>query len=162
MTKKEIGDQMEERLQSYRHFYLSDLDDKNATLNEQKRLEQQSKVAWDTLQAAFGDKKILTEKVLNNKSVGAEDRIREWLQDWTEELESPDNADSGGWFETAETCEQCIAKTRSFLSRNLWPFIRVIRRGDFYFMLVLPDEGSIYLDADVLKTGTILVDLPGV
>ncbi|CZR60546.1 uncharacterized protein PAC_10442 [Phialocephala subalpina] len=143
MTNEEIGDQLKELLWSYRQFYLSDLDDKNATADDQKRLEQQSKVAWDTLQAAFGDKDILTEKLLK-KSVGAEDRIREWLEEWTEELEWPDDR------RLEKSCLPICGRS-SKLFGNFGDSNRTFSA----------DDGRVYLDAEVLKSGAILGDLPG-
>lgn len=134
MTNQEIGEQLKELLWSYRQFYLSDLDDSNATAEDQKLLEQQSKVAWAILQAAFGDKDILTETALKDKSDRAEVRIQGLLEQWTEKLEWPNDVDAGRC-EAADNCEECAEKIREILSGNLWPFIRVVR---------------IYLDAEVL------------
>ncbi|KAL2063118.1 hypothetical protein VTL71DRAFT_6190 [Oculimacula yallundae] len=107
-------------------------------IDEQTRLEAKSKLAWDTLYAAFGSKPELTENYLRDTSDGAEARIQRKLQDWTATLEWPGDSHESGWLGTAETVSECKDQTRRFLSGNLWPFIKVIR---------------IYLSSQVLRTG---------
>jgi hypothetical protein len=80
MTTEEITIQLEELLWSYCQFYLSDL--KDVTLKEHKRLKQQSKLAWDTLQAAFGHKDVVTEKFLKDNSESAAGKLRRSLENW--------------------------------------------------------------------------------
>jgi hypothetical protein len=131
MTDDEIDDLLRELIWSYRQFYLCDLDERGVTLDEQKRLEEQSKLAWDTLQGAFGSNENLTEEYLQDQSDGAEKRIETQLICWREELQWPFDSTERKWLGTAETVDEYNEKTRDFLSGNLWPFIKVIR----YFAL---------------------------
>ncbi|KAE9378236.1 hypothetical protein N431DRAFT_554494 [Stipitochalara longipes BDJ] len=55
MTEVEIDEQLRELVWSYRQFILYD---REVTAEEQKHLERQAKVAWDTLRAAFGDEEL--------------------------------------------------------------------------------------------------------
>ncbi|PVH75179.1 hypothetical protein DL98DRAFT_658308 [Cadophora sp. DSE1049] len=146
MTDSEIEDLLNELLWSYRFFHITDLDDQNMRIDEQTRLEAQSKLAWDTLQAAFGSHRELTEIYLQDTSSGAEARIKDQLKLWTRALEWPGDSHESGWLGTAETVSECKSKTRQFLMGNLWPFIKIIR---------------IYLSSQVLRSGAILADLPG-
>ncbi|CZR67592.1 uncharacterized protein PAC_17491 [Phialocephala subalpina] len=146
MTDVEIEEQLRELIWSYRNFHLSDLDDKGFTADEQKRLEDQSKLAWDTLKAAFGSRRELTEEYLKDPSAGAEERIQQQLRLWTNGLQWPVDSLQSGWLGSADTVEECNRKTQQFLTGNLWPFIKVMR---------------IFLRSQVLKSGAILTDLPG-
>lgn len=127
MTDNEIEEQLRELLWSYRCFHISDLDDKGMTADEQKQLKDQSKLAWDTLKAAFGSKKELTEPYLRDTSAGAEERIQQQLKLWTNALQWPGDSDESGWLGSADTVEECKRKTQQFLTGNLWPFVKVIR-----------------------------------
>ncbi|KAH7323547.1 hypothetical protein BKA65DRAFT_70778 [Rhexocercosporidium sp. MPI-PUGE-AT-0058] len=146
MTNSEIEEQLRELLWSYRFFHITDLDDQGIRADEQARLEAQSKLAWDTLQAAFGPQRELTETYLQDPSDGAENRIQNKLKEWSSDLRWPDESHESGWLGSAETVDDCKNRTRKFLTGNLWPFIKVIR---------------IYLSSQVLKSGAILADLPG-
>ncbi|KAL5315379.1 hypothetical protein ACEPPN_016246 [Leptodophora sp. 'Broadleaf-Isolate-01'] len=146
MTDSEIGEQLRELLWSYRFFHITDLDDIGMGADEQTRLEAKSKLAWDTLKAAFGSKRELTETYLQDPSDGAEQRIQTRLREWSSTLRWPDDSHESGWLGSAETAVECKSQTQQFLAGNLWPFIKVIR---------------IYLSSQVLKSGAILADLPG-
>jgi hypothetical protein len=127
MTDREIEEQLRELLWSYRYFHIADLDDKGINADEQRRLEDRSKLAWDTLQAAFGTRRELTELYLQDNSVGAEERIQQQLRSWTNEFQWPGGLHGSGWLGSANTVEECNMKTQQFLTGNLWPFIKVIR-----------------------------------
>jgi hypothetical protein len=127
MTNEEIDEQLRELLWSYRQFYLCDLDKEGTTADEQRRLQEQSRLAWDTLQAAFGSKGTLTEEYLQDSSDGAEKRVEAQLKLWTKQLQWPAEVENGGWLGTADTVEECNMKTQRFLSGNLWPFVKIIR-----------------------------------
>jgi hypothetical protein len=127
MTETEIAEQLQELLWSYRQFYTCDLNDKDVTADERNKLEEQSKIAWDTLKEAFGHQHILTESYLKDTTDGAAERIRSKLEEWTHQLEWPAEAEVDGWLGSAEGPEECNMKTQQFLTGNLWPFIKVIR-----------------------------------
>lgn len=132
MTDDEIDEQLRELLWSYRQFYLRDLlEDKMVTGDELKLRGKQSKLAWDTLHAAFGNLLGSTEKLakdyLQDSSDGAEERIQAQLKLWTKQLPWPAEVKQGGWLGTADNIKECNEKTKTFLKGNLWPFVKVIR-----------------------------------
>jgi len=127
MTDSEITDLLNELVWSYRFFHITDLDVQNVRSDEQTRLEAQSKLAWDTLKAAFGSHRELTQEYLQDTTDGAEERIKTQLTLWTRALEWPGDSHESGWLGTSETVSDCKSKTRRFLTGNLWPFIKVIR-----------------------------------
>lgn len=130
MTNKEIEEQLRELLWSYRNFHLWDLEKEGSdlrTLEAQQQLEKKAKIAWDTLNSAFGSSKELTEKYLQDKSDGAEERIHKQLKLWTDSLVWPADTDQNKWQGTAESVEEYEETVGQFLAGNLWPFIRVIR-----------------------------------
>jgi hypothetical protein len=127
MTDHEIEGQLRELLWSYRCFHLFDLDDKGMTADDQKLLEDQSKVAWQTLKAAFESKSELTEEYLRDNSAGAEDKIHQQLQLWADVLQWPEGSYESGWQGIANTADECKEKIKPFLTGNLWPFIKIIR-----------------------------------
>ncbi len=123
----EIEEQLQELLYSYRSFHIMDLNDRGMSADEQNQLEQQSKLAWDTLKAAFGSKLELTEQYLRDSSSGAEQLLQQTLKRWANELEWPGDSYESGWMGTANTVEECRDKIQLFLKGNLWPFIKMIR-----------------------------------
>jgi hypothetical protein len=132
MTDVEIEKQLRELLWSYRNFYLWDLDEKGFTADEQKRLENKSKLAWDTLKAAFGSRRELTEAFLKDSGEEAEAKIQQQLKLWTESIQWPGDSQQSGWLGSAETVEEYNRKTYQFLTGTLWPFIKVIRSKDVF------------------------------
>lgn len=127
MTDVEIEEHLQELLYSYRSFHIMDLDDKGMSADEQKQLELRSTLAWNTLKAAFGSKQELTEEYLREGSSGAEERLQEKLEHWTNELVWPGDSSTSGWLGTAGSAEECKRKTQQFLGGNLWPFVKTIR-----------------------------------
>ncbi|KAG4437321.1 hypothetical protein IFR05_007217 [Cadophora sp. M221] len=146
MTDSEIEEQLQELLWSYRFYHITDLDDIGMGADEQARLEAQSKLAWDTLKAAFGSKRELTETYLRDPGDGAKERIQNRLKEWSSTLRWPRDSHESGWLGSAETADECKSQTQQFKIGNLWPFVKVIR---------------IYLSSQVLKSGAVLADLPG-
>ena len=90
-------------------------------------MKTQSKVAWDTLKAAFGSHKKLTEEYLKDPTPGADEKIERQFTQWTEQLDWPDETSSTGWYGHADTADECNARTEEFSTRRLWPFVKVIR-----------------------------------
>jgi hypothetical protein len=127
MTDAEIKEHLGELLWSYRNFHIWDLDEKGMTAKEQKHLEKKAKLAWDTLQSAFGSRRGLTEACLKDSSDGAEERIQQQLKLWTDSLQWPGDSHHSGWLGSAETVQEYNRKTQQFLTGGLWPFIKVIR-----------------------------------
>jgi hypothetical protein len=131
MTDDEINDQLQELLRSYRRFHLCDLDKTHTTADEANQLRSQSQLAWDTLQAAFGSHRELTKEYLIDNSPGAEQRIQGQLRALILSLDWPEGAREGTWSGAADSVLECTRKTTEFLSRNIWPFIKIIRYVKF-------------------------------
>lgn len=127
MTDDEIDELLRELLWSYRQFYVCDLNKNDVTADERKEFEEQSKLAFDTLQVAFGANKILTKEYLQDPSDGAEERIKAQLKIWREQLKWPVKKHEGKWLGTADNVQKLNEKPREFSSGNLWPFVKVIR-----------------------------------
>lgn len=125
MTCVEISEHLKTLLWSYRLFHDPHIRG-DSPLPEQSRLENQSRIAWETLSAAFGSRNLLTESFLQDTTVGAEDRICQQLAAWTDELQWPqDSAD--GWYGSANTMEELSELMEPFVDSSLYPFIKVIR-----------------------------------
>lgn len=127
MTDDEIEELVRELLWSYRQFYVCDLNEIDVKADERDELEEQSKLAFDTLRAAFGSNEVLTEEYLQDSSGGAEGRINAQLISWTKQLKWPVERHEGKWLGTADNVENLNEKPREFSSGNLWPFVKVIR-----------------------------------
>lgn len=127
MTDAEIEEQLRELVWSYRNFHLWDLDEKGLTADDQKHLENKSKLAWDTLTSAFGSRKELTETYLKDSSDGADKKIQQQLKLWTDSLQWPADSNQSGWHGSAKDVKEYTSKMHQFLTGTLWPFIKVIR-----------------------------------
>ncbi len=135
----EIGDHLKELLWSYRQPYaLKPGEDISA--EEYKALETESQVAWDTLNAAFGDKAGFDESWLKDFSSGAFDQVLSKLRSWASSMEWPSGAEGGVWRVPALTAEECSELTDKFMKDRLWPFTKIMRYFD-------PDQTS-YLDPE--------------
>jgi hypothetical protein len=127
MTDDEIDELLRELLWNYRQYYVCDLNAQDVTADEKKEFEEQSKLAYGTLQAVFGSNKILTKEYLQDSSDGAEGRIKAQLKTWTKRLKWPVDKQKGKWLGTTDNVEKLNEKPREFSSGNLWPFVKVIR-----------------------------------
>jgi hypothetical protein len=110
------------------------------------RYMRQSEQAWSALHAAFRHKRQFTQRFAQDMSDGALERITDQLIEWAREIEWPTGGVDGFWTSTAQTSEECVAQTKLFMQDKLWPFTKIIR---------------VYLNSQVLKTGVVLADLPG-
>jgi len=163
MTNDEIDDQLRELLWSYRCFHIANSDGKDMTMNEQELLKKRSKQAWDTLQAAFASKEGLTEDYLKDTSPGADERIRLQLTTWTKELQWPEGFNERMWRASANTVEEVQKRMEHSLSGILWPFITIVRylKGCNERVCYANRFGRVFLSSQVLKSGAVLTDLPG-
>ncbi|KAL9562087.1 hypothetical protein ACKAV7_014010 [Fusarium commune] len=107
---------------------------------------RESELAWSALHAAFKHKRHFTPEFAQDMSDGALERITDQLVEWTGEIEWPTSDVDGFWTSTAQTAEECVQHTKLFTQDKFWPFTKIIR---------------VYLNSQVLKTGVILADLPG-
>ncbi|KAH6623816.1 hypothetical protein F5144DRAFT_584407 [Chaetomium tenue] len=145
LSAQAIEDVIGELVWNYRQLYLPSIVAEGPSGSDYARCQRESDQAWSAMEAAFGHHQAFTEEMLQDMSDGALERVTEQLVAWSRELEWPGGAD-GFWRSTAENAEECVEKTSVFMQDRYWPFTKVIR---------------VYLNAQVLKTGVVLTDLPG-
>ena len=145
LKKPEIEDMIKELVWNYRHIMLPDTAADTMSAEEFQQLEREREVAWSALDAAFGHHKEL-KNLCDRDHEGAYDDIVQRLIEWAGQLEWPDEGIDGRYQYFANTAEECSEKTEQFMDDRFWPFTKVIR---------------IFTRSQVLKSGLILVDLPG-
>ncbi|KAF7544840.1 hypothetical protein G7046_g9700 [Stylonectria norvegica] len=104
--------------------------------------------AWSALQAAFSHQPLFDESYLfRNTSDDAFQRRKSQLVQWASELKSTlrGHEGLGEWVFGAKTSEECCKLLQDVTQGRYYPFIRLIR---------------IYVDAEILKNGIVLVDFP--
>jgi hypothetical protein len=134
-----------ELLWNYRQPYFPGVQD-DASAEDYERHQRESRQAWSALEAAFGHQPSFNEELLRDMSDGASERVTAQLVEWSREIEWPEGVEDGLWRSTADSAEECVEETALFMQDQYWPFTKLIR---------------IYLNAQVLKTGVVLADLPG-
>ncbi|OAQ87853.1 dynamin, GTPase domain-containingprotein [Purpureocillium lilacinum] len=146
-SASEIAVLVRELLYSYRQLDLPLVQSLEDTSEEvYAKCERESANAWSLLEAAFKHKPQFTMSYARDTSDGALERISSQLIQWANELEWPNNGQEGRWVATATTAEDCVEQTKQFAHDKYWPFTKIIR---------------VYLSSQVLKTGVVLADLPG-
>lgn len=145
LEDEEIEEVVRELLWDYRQLYLPGAE-QELNAEEYKKCCEQSELAWSTLEAAFGDQRGFKKELLRDNSDEAKKRALDSFSQWIQELHWPEGGRNGIWQSTAQDAEECCEKTGQFMENRLWPFTKVVR---------------IFLSAQVLKTGIILADLPG-
>jgi hypothetical protein len=146
LSPSAIEDVISELLWNYRQLYLPGIEEEGPSAENFHQLRRESAQAWSALEAAFKHQPGFSEGMLRDMSEGAMDRLKTRLVEWSHEIEWPDGDDDGLWISTADSAEECREKTAVFMQDRYWPFTKIIR---------------IYLNAQVLKTGVVLADLPG-
>ncbi|KAH7316951.1 hypothetical protein B0I35DRAFT_434291 [Stachybotrys elegans] len=146
LSKSEIQELVRELLWSYRQLFLPIVESSNTSEQDYVRYTRESEHAWSALEAAFKHKRQFTQTYARDMSEGALEKITEQLLQWVDEIEWPQGARNGLWTSNAETAEQCVDQTRFFSQDRFWPFTKIIR---------------VYLSSQILKTGLVLADLPG-
>ncbi|KAF5868070.1 uncharacterized protein Bfra_007265 [Botrytis fragariae] len=147
LSTPERQEMVEELLWSYRQLFFPDSDNEGNALDsdEKERTERESAVAWSALEALFSQQEEFDVSFLSDKSKGSFERIKSKLLEWMQKIEFPADDESGLWTASAHTSDECQELTSVFMEDKLWPFTKIIR---------------VYLDAEVLKTGVVLADLP--
>lgn len=146
IPNEEMEDFLTELVWSYRQTYIPDLED-SLSPEEYKQSRDESETAKSSLSTAFGhiDKlEVVLQQALESDDM-AEDTVHQLLE-WSKQLPWPPCDKKGCYEATADTAEGCIIVTDQFAEEALWPFTKIIR---------------IFLDAEVLDTGVVLADLPG-
>jgi hypothetical protein len=145
LSPSEIEDVIKELLWSYRQLYLPGAEGQSTSAQDYARYQRESAQAWSALGAAFKLKREFRENMLQDMSQGALERLTAQLIEWSREIKWPGGG-NGLWRSAADTAEECVEKTGLFMQDQYWPFTKIIR---------------VYLNAQVLKTGIVLADLPG-
>ena len=166
LYKVEIEDMIKELVWNYRQLLLPDITSDGANAAGNARFVRESEQAWSVLEAAFKHEGQFSKELLEDMSDGALERIQNRIVSWTTDMTWPDGGSSGFWKSTATTAEECSEKTSVFMQDRYWPFTKIIRCVVMAAVstgraCLLTRNTSIYLDAQVLKTGLILADLPG-
>lgn len=166
-NKDEVDDQLQELLFSYRELYQPGLG-KELEDNEQqyREIERKSEIAFLTLQSIFPDCPKITSEKLQGNGDGAFKRILDRLRRLAKKIEWPSGAADGKWTATAASSAECHEKVAYFMQNGLWPLTNVVRYAYYsnlrrWGMVYSQDSSSIYLSAQVLKSGIVLADLPG-
>ncbi|KAH7190559.1 hypothetical protein BKA60DRAFT_626321 [Fusarium oxysporum] len=146
LSAPEIRDMIQELLWSYRQLYLPGVESDETSEQDYNRYMRESEQAWSALHAAFKHKRQFTKKFAQDISNGALERITDQLIEWAQEIEWPAGGVDGFWTSTAQTADECVEHTKLFMQDKFWPFTKIIR---------------VYLNSQVLKTGVVLADLPG-
>ncbi|RYP02574.1 hypothetical protein DL764_005748 [Monosporascus ibericus] len=146
LARDEIADMVRELLWSYRQLFLPGVESDTTSAADYARYTRESEQAWSALEAAFKHQSRFSKEMLRDMSEGALERIQYQLIAWTNDMEWPEGGEAGCWRSTASNAEECREKTGLFMGDRYWPFTKIIR---------------VYLNAQVLKTGLILADLPG-
>ncbi|XEV04523.1 hypothetical protein FSHL1_009810 [Fusarium sambucinum] len=146
LSAPEIRELIKELLWSYRQLFLPGVESDETSEQDYNRYMRESEHAWSALHAAFKHKRQFTQRMAQDMSEGALERITDQLIKWTEEIEWPAGGADGFWTSTAQTADECVEQTKFFMQDKFWPFTKIIR---------------VYLDSQVLKTGVVLADLPG-
>ncbi|RDW87518.1 hypothetical protein BP5796_03212 [Coleophoma crateriformis] len=145
LSKSEIEEVVKELLWNYRQIFLPDVEDDEIDTKEYARCMRESELAWSALEAGFKHQRSFNKELLRDMSEEGLAKATDQLIQWAHDIEWPDGG-TGTWRSTADTAEECCNKTSIFMQDRFWPFTKIIR---------------VYLNAQVLKTGAVLTDLPG-
>ncbi|KFY77671.1 hypothetical protein V499_03018 [Pseudogymnoascus sp. VKM F-103] len=147
LSTSEREELIKELLWSFRRMYLPNAEDDGIAESEYARMLRESGEAWSSLEAAFSHQRAFNKNFLmqDMSEAGLAVATAQLVQ-WSHELDWPAGADSGKWTSTADTADECYEKTSIFMQDQFWPFTKIIR---------------VYIEAQILKAGIILADLPG-
>ncbi|KAH8649442.1 hypothetical protein BGZ60DRAFT_534676 [Tricladium varicosporioides] len=146
LSKSEIEDLIKELLWNYRQIFLPEVEEDTVDAKDYARFQRESEQAWSALEAGFKHQRGFNKQLLSDMTESGLAKATDQLIKWAHEIEWPDDGNSGMWKGTADTAEECCDKTSTFMQDRFWPFTKIIR---------------VYLSAQVLKTGVVLADLPG-
>ena len=116
-------------------------------MQEYESCAQEKTIASSSLAPVFGSKANF-QQLLDDRTPGALERAIEQFTQWAADLTArwPQSSSGPVWRSTADTADSCCEATDKLMEDESWPFTKVIR---------------VFLDAEVLKTGVVLADLPG-
>ncbi|EXV00317.1 Ras GTPase family protein [Metarhizium robertsii] len=145
LSRSEIEEVLTDYLWKYRLFYNAE-DNTELETEEHRICEADASQAWSALDTAFRHHQEFSKQFLQDDSSGAVERIKAKLVRWAEEIDWPDDVVDSVWRSSARDSRECFEMTRKFMGDKHWPFTKIIR---------------VYINAQILKTGIVLADLPG-
>lgn len=125
MNGDEIEGLLRQCVVDYRQYHLRDQDDV-LILSEQEELLKKAKIAWDTIEAAFGSRPGCSEARFRDHTV-ATDEIQEDVRAWKDEIHWPERFNAPGVIIRSAVPEECVRRIDEFLSGRIWPFVKVVR-----------------------------------
>ncbi|KAN0095627.1 hypothetical protein V8E51_016338 [Hyaloscypha variabilis] len=146
LSPSEIEDLLKELLWNFRQIFLPEVEEDKVDPKDYARYQRESEQAWSALEAGFKHQRGFNKQLVSDMTEGGLAKATDQLVKWAHELEWPDGGNNGFWKATADTAEECCETTSIFMQDRFWPFTKIIR---------------VYLNAQVLKTGVVLADLPG-
>ena len=93
---------------------------------EEADLLKKARLAWDTLNAAFGTRAECTEPFFQDAQVSNEYLHRQLIR-WKNELRWPPNFAAQDTAIELDTVAACQATVEEYTRGSLWPFIKVMR-----------------------------------
>jgi hypothetical protein len=124
MDNQEMEDVLRQVILDYRLYHLrapGTFDD--AT---ERDLEKKARLAWDTINAAFGQRAECTEAFFLDAQMDISHIHREVFR-WKNELRWPPEFNAQGAVIRSHTAEACQTSVQRCLGGSLWPFIKVMR-----------------------------------
>jgi hypothetical protein len=142
-TEEDLLTQIADLLQSYIHYHLRV--DEMQDADERNDWEKRAEVARDTFRAMFRGRLGREDFLLQEPEAD----VRSRLESWTRELR-PSHLGGRSTRSTLEACSDLLMRLTSEQSAAqealIWPYVRKI---------------TVFLNAQILSKGLVLVDLPG-
>ncbi|RDI82826.1 hypothetical protein Vi05172_g7111 [Venturia inaequalis] len=143
LTREEMINKISGALTDFRCLYLPE--NKNV---EDDSIREVSEMGFDVLKSLFSHQSRFNKTFLRNMEEDGEGKVQDELLSWFEEIAWPNgwDVDSRIWRTTATSPTDYQAFMQQLHSSGLWIFTNIIR---------------VYRDAQILKKGIVLVDVPG-
>ncbi|QDS70628.1 hypothetical protein FKW77_000678 [Venturia effusa] len=143
LTRDEMIDKISSALTDFRCLYLPE--NKNV---EDESIKEASEMGFDVLKSLFSHQHRFSKAFLRNMEADGEGIIQDELLSWFDDIVWPDgwDVDSRVWQTTASYPNEYQAFMQQLHNSGLWVFTNIIR---------------VYRDAQILKNGIVLVDVPG-
>lgn len=125
LDESKMEETISELLISYRRFYLPDVETLES--EDYKRIQDESTVAWSTLQAAFDNKMGFDEELFRDHTHEGEFKALNLLLQWSQELDWPEEERNGLWSFASHSVDDCRKVVRELMRNRIWPFTKVIR-----------------------------------
>ena len=131
LTAPEREKMIEELVYSYRRRALPSIpsaerDNAEGDDDDRERIENESKIAWSSLQTAFQHKTALQD-LCDTEDVHASQMIVDQLLEWTNEIEWPEGCVDGRWKKDLHVASKVCREIDVLRKNNIWPFVKVTR-----------------------------------